>query len=485
MKSQITIGTKFAMTAGFLLVLMIALGIGALFAINSLTRSVNKIVTDPLPGIQRASKVDSLVFQFRGDTWKHIASSDLAAKLAVEANQRKIKPSIEQNLREYESSIATAEDRELYERIRPLYQRYVQAIETEVLPLSREGKSAEARTKYLKLADPIHGALKTAILDLVNYNRNTGEADSADAQRVAHNGQVLIIGFLLAALISASVLIFFIVRRLNSALTNIASALSQGAEQVASAAGNVSNSSQSLAQGACEQAASLEETSAAATEVNSMAVSNAEKSRAAAELMVQAQQNFAESNQKLQHLVGTMGKINASSEKISRIIKVIEGVASQTNILALNAAVEAARAGEAGTGFAVVADEVRSLAQQCSQAAKDTATLIHESISTFEDGRVSVDIVTKSIQAIGEQSLRVKMLVDEVHFGSQEQAAGIEQVTKAVTQMEKVTQSAAANAEEGASAAAQLDAQSKTVMDVVERLSAMVGRNAALSAHNG
>ncbi|MCC6391421.1 MAG: methyl-accepting chemotaxis protein, partial [Bryobacterales bacterium] len=173
--------------------------------------------------------------------------------------------------------------------------------------------------------------------------------------------------------------------------------------------------------------------------------------------------------------VVAMGEINTQSDKISKIIKVIDEIAFQTNILALNAAVEAARAGEAGMGFAVVADEVRNLAQRCAQAAKDTASLIEESIAKSNDGKVKVDQVASMIRAITEESAKVKTLVDEVNLGSQEQTRGIEQIGKAIIQMEQVTQKTAANAEESASAAEELNAQSETLKDVVERLAAMVG----------
>ncbi|MGJ5816409.1 methyl-accepting chemotaxis protein [Paludibaculum fermentans] len=267
----------------------------------------------------------------------------------------------------------------------------------------------------------------------------------------------------------------WVVLQVNAALRRAVTELSEGAVQVSSAAGQVSSSSQSLAQGSSEQAASLEETSASSEQINAMARKNSENTRAAAGLMAGSQQKFVQTNQSLEQTVVAMDEISAQSGKIAKIIKVIDEIAFQTNILALNAAVEAARAGEAGMGFAVVADEVRNLAHRSAQAAKDTATLIEESISKSNDGKVKVDQVAVAIRQITEEFGKVMILAQEVHQGSQEQTRGIEQVAKAVLQMQTVTQSTAANAEESAAAAEELNAQSEAVKEIVERLTAMVG----------
>jgi methyl-accepting chemotaxis protein/methyl-accepting chemotaxis protein-1 (serine sensor receptor) len=178
-------------------------------------------------------------------------------------------------------------------------------------------------------------------------------------------------------------------------------------------------------------------------------------------LALASQREFSQTNLALAELEKAMGQINVSGGKIAQIIKAIDQIAFQTNILALNAAVEAARAGESGLGFAVVADEVRNLAQRSAQAAKETAALIEESISHTHEGKARVDCVAAMMRTIDAQSGSVKTIVDEVSLGSQEQTRGIEQVARAVVQMEHVIQKSAASAEEGATAGEELSAQAE------------------------
>ena len=174
-------------------------------------------------------------------------------------------------------------------------------------------------------------------------------------------------------------------------------------------------------------------------------------------------------------MVMAMAEINSQREKISKIIKVIDEIAFQTNVLALNAAVEAARAGEAGQGFAVVADEVRNLAQRCAQAASDTAGLIEESIVKSNQGKSKVDPVAGAIGVITEESAKINGLVNDVNLRSQEQTRGIDQIGRAILQIEQVTQQVSASAEQSAAAAEELHAQSEALQGVVENLAVMVG----------
>jgi methyl-accepting chemotaxis protein len=171
----------------------------------------------------------------------------------------------------------------------------------------------------------------------------------------------------------------------------------------------------------------------------------------------------------------------SSLEETSKIIKTIDEIAFQTNLLALNAAVEAARAGEAGAGFAVVAEEVRNLAMRSAEAAKGTANLIEGTVKKIKDGSDLVTATNKAFTEVATSASKVGELVSEIAAASNEQAQGIEQVNKAVTEMDKVTQQNAANAEESASASEEMSAQAEQMRGIVGELIAIVGAH----GHNG
>jgi methyl-accepting chemotaxis protein len=467
-----TVGKKLTLIGALLIGLTIVLGVVTLVGLNGYQKIVTSLSDDALAGVSACSKVESDFLELRGDAWRHVASDDPKDKDHLDQEITRLKAEVTAGLKDIQAAIFTDEEREINRKIDPLLQNYYQRWE-HTAAVSRAGKNEEAYKDFASIT-PLFNEAKAAIRTETEYNRKNGIKYAADAAANGARVKWLTWVVLALAVLLGSGALYWFVRSLTGMLRQTVRELDEGASQVSSASAQVASSSQSLAQGASEQAASLEETSSSSAEITSMTRKNAENSSTAAQLMTDVDQRVAEGNRTLEEMMASMQQIIGSSDKISKIIKVIDEIAFQTNILALNAAVEAARAGEAGMGFAVVADEVRSLAQRSAQAAKDTASLIEESISTSHQGSERLQKVADVIRAITESTVKVKTLVDEVNLGSQEQARGIDQISKAIVQMEQVTQGAAASAEQGASASQELSAQAEAMHHAVGKLTQLV-----------
>lgn len=476
MFARLTLGNRIGLAVAVLLTLLSTLGAVSLFTISRNKAALYAIVADPLPGAYEIGRLADCVGHLRALTLMHVVATSPQdrARFRDEIGQRE--RAFADSMALYGRTITTSQGRELFFRIAPAFSAYVGSIHR-VLSLSENSKAQQAGQLYIAESRPSVLKLIQAINDERDLNKATGDSYAAAATDLVNAAERWTWGLLLISMCLGGGTSAVMVKGVNRQLRTAVGELAEGARQVAQAAFQVSASSQTLAQGASDQAASLEQTSVSTEEINSMAHRNAGDCRSAAGLVAQSQQEIGEANTSLEVMIRAMDEINASSGKISKIIQVIDGIAFQTNIPALNAAVEAARAGEAGMGFAVVADEVRSLAQRCAQAASDTTSLIAESVAKSNDGKVKVDHVSSAIRGIIQHSAEVKRLVEAVNGGSQEQAHGLEQIGKAVATMEQVTQRTAAGAEQGASAARELTAQSEAVQDTVNRLTAMIGNS--------
>jgi methyl-accepting chemotaxis protein len=284
---------------------------------------------------------------------------------------------------------------------------------------------------------------------------------------------IVITGIIFLALTIIGVAFF--ARSISAPIKIAVDQMSEGANQVAAASGQVSAASQSLAEGASEQASALEETSSSLEEMSSMTKQNATNAAQADGLMKQTNQVIQKANEGMKSLTRSMTEITAASEETSKIIKTIDEIAFQTNLLALNAAVEAARAGEAGAGFAVVAEEVRNLAIRAADAAKNTSGLIEGTVKKIKEGSVLVVETNEAFIEVSSSTSKVGELVGEISAASQEQSQGIDQINKAVAEMDKVTQSTAATAEESASASEEMNAQAEQMKQISRTLVDIIG----------
>ncbi len=471
-----SIGRKLMISFGVMLALIFLIGGGAMLVVGDLNGDLDRAANvtarrQYLDGDLSASAAEMTSLE-RGCVLAAIVGDKNKSAGHLERFQT-VQQRMQQDLAQLQKLMATQEARTRLRAFEQQSSAVAQAHEEFRQAMANQQMDAAISIFGQKVEPTLDGITRQAGAMMDEQIREMASASGAAAAK-STRVRYAAWGLMLLSL-AIGVAVLWVVRQTGASLQRFSVRMAESAEHVASAASQVSGASRSLAEGASQQAASLEETSASTEEIASITRKNADHALQVAGLMQQSAKGAEEVNQTLGRMVEKMKEIDGASNKIARIIKVIDEIAFQTNILALNAAVEAARAGEAGLGFAVVADEVRNLAQRCAQAAKDTAGLIEESITTSRDGNGQLDRVSGAVLAMTENSGRVKLLVDEVNAGSQEQARGMEQISRAVVEMEHVTQKAAAAAEESASAGAELDTYASNLRTLVAEMRQMVG----------
>ena len=316
--------------------------------------------------------------------------------------------------------------------------------------------------------------INDAIAAALKFNLKTAQ-DSVKSNQAAAQYAMWFTG--VATVIGAILTIFWAIIlsvSITRPINRVASNLSEGAEQVATASDEVASSSQHLAEGASRQASSLEEVSSSLEELSAMTKQNASNAQEAKSMADHAQQIITKANDQMAKMVKSIDEITKSSDETGKIIKTIDEIAFQTNLLALNAAVEAARAGDAGAGFAVVADEVRNLAMRSAEAAKNTSSLIENTIKSVQEGNELTHGTQNAFNESAKVTGEIIHLVHEVAVASQEQAQGIDQINRAINDMNNVVQQIAATAEESASAAEEMNAQAQSSMQNVRDLKGLI-----------
>lgn len=325
---------------------------------------------------------------------------------------------------------------------------------------------------YFQGVLPLFGASGPVGSIAVLYSKAMGEANTRQMVRLL---AMVYLGCILVAIPLAVIFSNTLARPINASIE----AITDATREISSAAAGFSSSSERLADAAAEQAASIEETSSSLEQMASMTRQNAEHARQADGLSRQAARNLEDAGQSMEALIRSMEATSEASGNVANVIKTIDAIAFQTNLLALNAAVEAARAGHAGAGFAVVADEVRRLALRSAEASRNTQDMVLDIIRKIEAESRLVGETEQKYREVETNVRTVGDLIGQISAASGEQAQGIEQVSKAVTDIDKMTQQNAGNAEESAGASRQLSAQAEQMGTVVHQLVSLVGRKNA------
>lgn len=363
----------------------------------------------------------------------------------------------------------------LIERLHQIDETELRPLDTKLLETASLGKAEATLKIYMTEYEPVRAKFESTLRQVVEEAEQVAvqaaaimNASNTDSFRNICVALSLGLTVVVAHLLSVT-------RHVTRRLQHTANLLEHEADTAAATSSHWREVSRALAEGASDQAASLQETGASLEEVSSMTHRNAENAQSAKALAAQTRQAADLGAADVREMSTAMEAIRSSSSGISKIIKTIDEIAFQTNILALNAAVEAARAGEAGMGFAVVAEEVRSLAQRSAQAARETAEKIQDSIGKSDRGSQLSGKVEQSLQEMVGKVRQVDELIAQIASSSKEQSLGIEHITTAVSRMDAVTQSTVVSAEQGATASEQLSTQALAVRHAVQQLVDVLG----------
>lgn len=493
-----TIGQRIALGFAFTQLLIFVMGINNYMLVGKVKEEAQANDTRSLQAALNIGAINNDLPDLNAALFHAVSAQTPDESRDAQEHATQMFERLQKEIDEYSTNFLSPEEAQA---LKTIHHRYLNA-SNKMLAMIEQGKNEEALAFSSTTLEPAYSTFVTQVDKLTKRSFKEAREASKTIWHNAMNAQNFIGIAALVMMLLGLGIPPIINKGISQILIRIAQSLNQGSNQVLSAANQVTGSSQVLAESASQQAASIEETSASLTEISSTIDHNshtAQETKAFTEQTRQAAEQGARSTQEMnqsidgikhasQKMQSAMSAIKQASSDISNIIKTIDEIAFQTNLLALNAAVEAARAGEAGAGFAVVADEVRNLAQRSAKAAKETASLIETAIHRSETGEsankevidaihgvvLKSDEVAKRLQEIVAKVQQTDDQVAKIATASREQSQGISQINHAVSQMEKVTQSNASNAEESAAAAQELNSQAEVLKNAVTELQTLV-----------
>ncbi|MFZ6648761.1 methyl-accepting chemotaxis protein [Undibacterium sp. TJN25] len=503
--TDMTIGKRLGGGFAALLVLMAAMAVISVMRLQSVGNATEAMVRDALVKERLASEWMKIIEGNSIRTLSRIKSDDPETQKFFA--QQIAGQSVRANEIYKQLESTTPQGNKHILQVQAQLENY-KSVRDAVLKLKTAGDEAATKEATEKRLIPAMQQYNDAVLDFVNSQKDFINTSAAEIDASYRSGRIFLIALAVAALLVGAVLALLLSRsivrplaravdvaravaagdlsttitlsgkdetgqllealkEMNQNLFETVSQVRSGAASIATASSEIASGNLDLSTRTEEQASSLQETASAMEQLSSTVRQNADNARQANQLAMTASSVASDGGKVVSQVVDTMNSINDSSGKIVDIISVINSIAFQTNILALNAAVEAARAGEQGRGFAVVASEVRNLAQRSAAAAKEIKTLIDDSVEKVQVGSRLVDDAGITMEKIVASVRRVTDIVGEISAASQEQSTGIEEVSRAVIQMDKVTQQNAALVEQAAVAAHSLQDQAANLEQTV------------------
>ena len=504
---KLRIGQRLSLGFGAVIALLIMLASLAYVRIASLNSEINLLVNDRYPKTVIANTIKADLNEITRNMLNVLIMTDPGQIKKELGNIEDKNKSTQTAIAALSKIIADAQGREHLVAITALRDKFL-PIQTSFVALINQDAKDEAMLKLMFSVRPLQTQYFVRLDDFITYQNSQMEQSGGQSTLAANRTALLIL--ILAAVASAlSVLVGFFVSRsitkplneavdvakrvadcdltstiavktcdetgmlmdalkhMNGSLLKIVGEVRSGTETIATVSSQIASGNQDLSSRTEQQACSLQQTAASMLALTSTVRENADNAQQANQLAACASEVAAKGGAVVAQVIGTMGSINDSSRKIVDIISVIDGIAFQTNILALNAAVEAARAGEQGRGFAVVASEVRSLAQRSAAAAKEIKLLIGDSVDKVDIGSKLVREAGITMDDVVASVARVTDIMAHITSASQAQSAGIEQVNRAISQMDEVTQQNAALVEEAAASAESMQNQAVNLARMV------------------